>query len=166
MDGTDTSPRPVVPNFSTENLSPIEGSERETCRWELHVRCRQSVSSRHNRSTWLTASATSDRRSKQMACTDRAFKVRCVSVCIAAYASCSQLLWQAALTIQHTTKFERLRAYLRAPRGRPLGAFASRGILPGLRSGCVTAMRARPHMWHMASDIPIAKSRLRFVFAM
>ena len=36
MDGTDTRPRPDVPSLSTENLSPIDGSDSDTCKCELH----------------------------------------------------------------------------------------------------------------------------------
>ena len=39
IDGTDTNPRPEVPSLSTENLSPIEGSESDTWRCELQAAC-------------------------------------------------------------------------------------------------------------------------------
>lgn len=47
-------------------------------------------------------------------------------------------------------------SYLRAPRGRPFGDFASRGILLGLRSACVTTIHALVHEQIRARATPSA----------
>ena len=48
---------------------------------------------------------------------------------------------------------KRERAYLNAPRGKPFGDLASRGILPGLRSACVTTIHADAATAHGATAI-------------
>jgi len=47
-------------------------------------------------------------------------------------------------------------SYLKAPRGKPFGDFASRGILPGLRSACVTTIHALVHEQMRDRAIPSA----------
>ncbi len=47
-------------------------------------------------------------------------------------------------------------SYLKAPRGKPLGDFTSRGILPGLRSACVTTIHAPVHEQMRDRAIPSA----------